>query len=744
MRQVFLSFFLILSSIGCQQNSVSELDSQKSEDQDEDQGKVTISSGIDAAPNASPIPSPLITNPPIAKKLPFEVFSHEDTRVDQYYWMRDDSRTDNEILSHLASENAYAEALLGSTEPLQERLFQEINNRIKKDDASVPIQYKSYLYYRRFEGDLEYPIYARKKGDVAAAEEILLNGNEMAKGHEYFAIGDYAVSTNEKILAYSVDTESRRIYSIRFKNLDTGEILEDTLEDSTGQIVWANDNQTVFYIRKDPQTLLGYQVYRHRLGTSQSVDVLVYEEDDSSFYTWLEKTKGDSYVKIVHNSTISQAVSFIPADVPKDKFRLFSPLEDNLEYDFAVHDRGFYILTNWGAKNYRIMRASNENAYNKSQWQEVIAHNENVLLQDIEVFNNYLVVKEKEKGQSRIRVLNLMDKRSHVIEFEDPVYTASIDTSLTMDTDVVRIRYSSLTTPASVYDYHMAKRELVLLKRDEVVGEFDPELYKSERIFVKARDGEDIPVSLVYRRDQFTKNGKTPLYLYGYGSYGYNIEPYFGASRLSLLDRGFVFAIAHIRGSQTLGRRWYDEGKMLNKKNTFHDFIDVTKALASEGYADDEKIFAAGGSAGGLLVGAVINMAPELYRGVAAHVPFVDVVTTMADATIPLTTNEYDEWGNPSDKEAYEYMLSYSPYDNVSRQRYPNILVTTGLHDSQVQYFEPAKWVAKLREYKTDSNRLVFKTNMEAGHGGASGRFRRNRERALEYAFFMDLIGITE
>ena len=681
---------------------------------------------------------------PVAKQVPYEMVHHGNKRVDKYYWMRDDERKDPEILAHLEAENKYTEYRLAHTKDLQENLYDEITNRIKKDDSTVPFKYKNYYYYRRFEGDKEYPIYARKKGSLQAAEEILLDGNAMAEGHDYFNIGGSAVSTNENLLAYSTDTLSRRIYDIAFKDLRSGAILSDKLEQTTGQIVWANDNQTVFYIKKDPQTLLGYQVYRHKMGSAQSDDVLVYEEKDNAYYTWLDKSKDDSTIFIVHSSTITMGGSLIDADKPDDEFELFAPLEDDHEYMVEKLGDWFYILTNWQAKNFRLMKVHKDNTQDKNAWQEVIAHHQDVLLEDFDIFEKYLVLNEKEQGQSRLRVINIEDQSGHVIAFNDPVYVAEISTNVDVKSELVRIRYSSLTTPTTYYDYHMSSREKTLLKQEQVIGEFDPGNYRSERIFIAARDGKQIPVSLVYRQDMFKKDASNPLYQYGYGSYGHNIEPYFSGSRLSLLDRGFVFAIAHIRGSQTLGRQWYDDGKLFNKKNTFTDFIDVTKALVEQKYAAPDKVFAAGGSAGGLLMGAVTNMAPELYRGVVAYVPFVDVVTTMLDESIPLTTNEYDEWGNPNNKNAYEYMLSYSPYDNVVAQDYPNLLIMTGLHDSQVQYFEPAKWVAKLRELKTDENLLLFNINMEAGHGGASGRFRRNRERALEYAFFLDLLGIDK
>ncbi len=682
--------------------------------------------------------------PPIAKKVTHKLTIHDDTRIDDYYWMRDDERKDAAVLNHLKAENDYLEKALSHTQDLQEKIYQELISRIKKDDQSVPIKIRGYFYYSRYEGEKEYPIIARKKENLDSTEEILLNGNKMAEGHDYFNIGDYEVSMDNQLLAYSTDTVSRRIYTIEIRSLETGKHLSDKLEQTSGEIVWANDNQHLFYIKKDPQTLLGNQVFRHKLGTSQKEDVLVYEEEDASFFTSIGKTKDDSTLIIYHSSTLIDGASILDANSPMGSFKRFAELEDNLEYSIEKLGQWFYILTNWQAKNFRLMKVQADETQDKSKWIEVIAHDPDVYLKDFELFNNYLVINEKERGQTRIRAIEWSTKKDELLSFDDPVFVAGFSGNVTTDTNTLRVVYSSLTTPTTTYDYDLKSGDRKLLKQQEVIGEFHPKQYSSERIFVKARDGAEVPVSLVYKKDTFKKDGTNPMYLYGYGSYGYTVEPTFSSNRLSLLDRGFVFAIAHIRGGQMLGRQWYDDGKMFNKKNTFFDFIDVTKTLIAQKYAAPDKVFAAGGSAGGLLIGAVINMAPELYKGVAAHVPFVDVVTTMLDESIPLTTNEYDQWGNPNNKDSYEYMLSYSPYDQIKAQQYPNILVTTGLHDSQVQYFEPMKWVAKLREFKTDNNLLIFKTNMEAGHGGASGRFRRNKELALEYAFFADLAGIKE
>jgi oligopeptidase B len=681
---------------------------------------------------------------PVAKKVPYNMEQHGHERIDNYYWMRDDSREDKEILAHLEAENAFVDQQMAHTQSLQDTLFTEMTGRLKKDDASVPYTKRDYWWYNRYEGDNEYAIYARKKSSLENTEEVYLDANRLAKGHEYFSLGDLSVSTNNNILAYSTDTESRRLYVIEFKDLTTGEMYADKLVDTSGSIVWGNDNKTVFYIKKDVQTLLGYQVFRHTLGTKQEDDTLVYQEDDTTFYTYVGKTRDSQTIYIYHDSTLSTGASVISADSPNAEFKKITPITVGHEYDFDQHNDWYYIRTNLNAKNFKLVKVNREESDDTSKWQEVIPHRENVYFEDFIVFNNHLVLEEKENGNTNIRVINLTTNKETSLPFNDAAYVATFDTNSTADNDKLRYYYSSLTTPGSVMEVDLNTFESTTLKQDEVLGDFDPSWYQSERVFITARDGKKVPVSLVYRKDKFKKDGTNPVYQYAYGSYGATIEPYFSASRLSLLDRGFVYALAHIRGGQMLGRQWYEDGKMFNKINTFNDFIDVTKALTEQKYAAQDKVFAVGGSAGGLLMGGIMNMAPELYLGVAAHVPFVDVVTTMSDPSIPLTTNEYDEWGNPANKDSYEYMLSYSPYDQVKAQAYPNTLVTTGLHDSQVQYFEPMKWVAKLREVKTDSNKLYFQTNMDAGHGGASGRFRRYKELALEYAFFMDLIGTSK
>lgn len=688
-------------------------------------------------------PSQLVahqTQAPVAKKVPHSMTIHGDTRIDDYYWMRDDERQDPEILQHLEQENQYAETVLKRTEASQEQLFEEIKSRIAKDDNSVPVRKGSYYYSNKVTGDNEYPVHLREKHFLGIDKQVILDVNELAKEHEFFSIGGLSVSPNENMLAYGEDTLSRRIYTIKVKDLTTGEYLNDEIEGASSAIAWQNDNQAFYYIKKDPQTLLGYQVYRHVLGTPQTSDELIYEEADSAYYTSISKSKDGEQVYIWHSSTETSGVSIIDANNPNAKAEAFYPRETGIEYSIAKLEDWYYIYTNYQAVNFRLMKATSEGIHDRSKWVDVIPADDNVQLVDFELFNDHLVYEQRSNGLSTVKVRQLSTEKEFPLEFNDTAFAAYLTSNYELDNSKVRIYYSSLTTPGTYYDFDLNTGEAEIMKQTPVLGDFDADNYQSERIMITARDGKQVPVSLVYRKDLFKKDGTNPIYQYGYGSYGSTIEPTFSSVRLSLLDRGFVYAIAHIRGSEMLGRPWYEDGKKLTKKNTFNDFIDVTKGLVEEGYGAKEKVFAVGGSAGGLLMGAIINQAPELYRGIGAHVPFVDVVTTMLDESIPLTTNEYDEWGNPNNKTYYDYMLSYSPYDNVKSQSYPNMLVTTGLHDSQVQYFEPMKWVAKLREMKTDNNVLVFKTDMEAGHGGASGRFKRLKEDALEYAFFLDLL----
>ena len=681
--------------------------------------------------------------PPVAKKVPHEMTAHGDTRNDEYYWMRDDEREDPEVLGHLEKENSYAEAVLKPLEKQQKALYEEFVARIPKDDASVPVKENGYWYQRLYEGDGEYPIYVRR-ATLDGTNEVLLNGNEMAKGHDYFSIGSYEASPDNTLLAYTVDTVSRRMYTLQVKNLETGELLSDEITNTTGQVYWAKDNKTLYYIDRDSQTLLGSKVYRHVLGTPQTDDELIYEETDTTFYTSLGMSKDGEVIYIRHDNTEKTGMTLIATSDPKAAPTPFYPIEEGLEYSVAKHGDDYYILTNDNAKNFRIMKVDAANTSDKSKWQEVIAHDPDVFIQDIELLKDYLVYKAKKDGILSLNAVSLKTGESYVIPTEDPIYTAYFSGNTQVDTNTVRIYYASLTTPPSTFDINLETMESTLLKQNKVGDAFVASNYQSERVMLPARDGKQVPVSLVYRKDKFNKNGTNPLFQYGYGSYGSTIDPTFVSHWISLMDRGFVVAIAHIRGSQMLGREWYEDGKMGNKMNTFTDFIDVTKGLIEQKYVDPSRIFAEGGSAGGLLMGAIANMAPELYTGIAAHVPFVDVVTTMSDASIPLTTGEYTEWGNPANKEEYEYMLSYSPYDQVKAQKYPHLFVTTGLHDSQVQYFEPMKWVARLRDKKTDDNLLLFITNMEAGHGGASGRFKRYEQTAKEYAFFFHLAGIEK
>lgn len=677
-------------------------------------------------------------NPPVAKKINKELIAHDHTRIDPYYWLND--REDQEVINYLEEENKYTKAMMKHTEELQTELYDEIVGRIKQTDMSVPYKRNGYFYYSRYEEGLEYPIYCRKKETLEAEEEIMLNVNEMAEGYSYFQVGGVSVSHDNKLIAYGVDTVSRRQYTIYFKNLETGEILPDAISNTTGYAPWAADNKTVFYTRKDEVTLRPEKIFRHKLGDDSTNDPLIYFEEDETFRTGISLSKSMEYLMIGSFSTLSTEYRILKASDPEGEFRVFQERQPELEYYISHYEDRFYIRTNLEAKNFRLMETPAVRTTMKN-WKEVIPHREDVLLEDYEVFNKYLALQERKNGLTEIRILSHDATKDFYIEFEEQAYVVYLSTNLDFDTDLLRYGYTSMTIPNSVYDYNMKTGEKVLLKRQEVVGGYDPDQYYSERLFATADDGAKIPISLVYRKD-LKKEGGNPLVLYGYGSYGASMDPYFSSTRLSLLDRGFVYAIAHIRGGEEMGRQWYEDGKLLKKKNTFTDFISCGEYLIKEGYTTSDDLFAMGGSAGGLLVGAVYNMRPDLFKGVIAAVPFVDVVTTMLDESIPLTTGEYDEWGNPNVKEYYEYMLSYSPYDNVEAKDYPAMLVTTGLHDSQVQYWEPAKWVAKLRDMKTDDHLLLLWTNMDYGHGGASGRFQRYKEVALEYAFLIDQAGL--
>lgn len=678
--------------------------------------------------------------PPIAEKVKKELTIHEDTRIDNYYWMN--QREDSAVIDYLNAENSYTDAMMKHTSEFQTQLFDEMIARIKKTDESVPVKSNGYYYYSRTEGDAEYPLYCRKNKTLEADEEIMLNVSEMAKGFNFYAIGDYSVSENNKILAYSEDTLSRRKYTIKFKSLVDDKVYTDEIGNNTGGITWASDNKTIFYTVKHPETLLPYKVFKHVLGTPVEKDELVYEEKDNTFYTFCYKTKSRKYILIGSTSTISAEYRYIDASKPNGKFKVFQARERDLEYGVDHYQDHFYIRTNLQAKNFRLMKTPIGKT-EKSNWVELIPNRDDVYLSGFEIFKNFLVISERKNGLNQIRVRNWKSNDEHYLDFGEETYTARLSANAEFETEIVRYRYTSLTTPASTIDYNMVSKEKTVLKQQEVLGEFDKSNYESKRVWATAEDGTKIPVSLVYRKDKFDK-GTNPIWLAAYGSYGSNSDVYFSSVRLSLLDRGFVVATAHVRGGQEMGRYWYEDGKLLKKKNTFTDFNSCAEYLVAQGFAAKDKVFAWGGSAGGLLMGAISNMRPDLYKGLIAAVPFVDVVTTMLDESIPLTTGEFDEWGNPKNKEYYDYMLSYSPYDNVEAKEYPSMLVTTGLHDSQVQYWEPAKWVAKLRDMKTDKNPLLIKINMDFGHGGASGRFERYHEVALEYAFVLDLAGINE
>lgn len=655
-------------------------------------------------------------------------------RHDPFFWLN--RRDDPEVVRYLEAENAYTEEVMAHTRDLQETLVREITERIDPDESSVPYSRDGYFHYHRFEAGKEYPIHCRRKGALDAPEEVLVDGNLLARGHDFFSLRLGGTSPDETLVAYAIDTRGRRIYSIYFKDLGAWTLLDDVVEEVTGNLAWANDNRTVFYTRQHPDTLRSYQVFRHRLGTDPTDDVLVYQEEDETFHVRVARTRSKRFVLIVSSHALTTEYRFVDAGDPEGAFTLLEPREK--EHDYSVRHLGehFFILTNRGAPNFRLVKAPVA-APSAENWVEVVAHREDVFLEDLELFRDFLVVVERRLGLRRLRILPGDGAAEHAVVFDEPAYIVELGPNFEVDGSVLRFTYSSLTTPTSTYDYDMRTREKLLLKRERVIGAFDPGDYVTERLSVRAEDGALVPVSLVHRRDLDRR--QAPLVLHGYGAYGINHDPSFSSAHLSLLDRGFVFAIAHVRGSEILGRAWYDGGRLLRKKNSFTDFVRSAEHLVEQGYAHPEKVFALGGSAGGLLVGAVVNLRPELFRGAVAHVPFVDIVTTMLDPKLPLTTGEYDEWGNPEDKHYFDYMLSYSPYDNVEPKGYPHLLVTAGYHDSQVQYWEPAKWVAKLRALKTDTRRLLLKTNMEAGHHGPSGRYRRHRETALTYAFLIDL-----
>lgn len=678
--------------------------------------------------------------PPMAKRVLHELEAHGDVRIDPYYWLRE--RDDPEVIAYLEAENDYTDAMTAHTEELQEELFDEIVERIPQEDESPPYRLGGFWYYSRFEEGDEYPIHARKRGSLDAPEEVLLDVPEMAEGHEFYSVRGPRVSLDHGKLAYAVDTVGRRKYTLRFKDLGTGKTLPDEIPDVTGNVAWAADGRTVFYTQMHPETLRSYRVYRHLLGTDPAADALVYEEGDEEFSTYVYNTSSREYVVIASSQTESDEYRYLRADDPTGELRVFLPRESGHEHSIDHAGDRFYIRTNDGAKNYRLL-STPEDDTSRERWAELIPHRPQVYLVSFKVFRDHLAVAEREDGLERLRVIPRSEEpggAEHYIQLDEEAYAVFLTDNHEYDTTTVRFTYSSMTTPWTVYDYRMDTRDRTLVKRQEVGGAFDPADYRTARLHAPARDGARIPVSVLYRAG-FEPDGSRPLLLYGYGSYGATTDPSFSSARLSLIDRGFVFAIAHVRGGQVYGRDWYEEGRLLRKKNTFTDFIDAADFLVAEGYADPERLYAHGGSAGGLLMGAVVNLRPNLWDGVVARVPFVDVVTTMLDPDIPLTTGEYDEWGDPNEKDFYDYILSYSPYDNVEPGDYPALLVTTGLHDSQVQYWEPAKWVAKLRAAKTDDDPLLLKTNMEAGHGGATGRFKSQRETAFIYAFLLDLAG---
>lgn len=704
--------------------------------------KLTVVSVILAAafvacstPDGHRFPSDI--TPPDVEARQVELTMHGHTRIDPYYWLNE--RENPEMLAYLEAENEYLKKMMAHTEPFQESLFQEMRARIKEDDASVPYELNGYFYYTRFEEGKEYPIYARRKGSMDAPEEVLVDGNVLAEGKSYFRMTNVSVSPDNRLGAFAVDTVGRRLYTIYVKDLETGDLLSDKIANVTPNFTWSN-SQTLFYARQDRQTLRYFQIYRHTLGENPERNTLVYQENDDTFATYVIRTKSEEFITILSMSTLSTEVRIIPTSNPAATPRVFQSRQRGHEYFVDHFGDHFYIRTNHEAENFRLMRTP-IGSTSMSNWEEVIAHREDVLLERFDIFNEFLVVSEFSNALPQIRIRNWSTGEEHYLDFGEPAYFAYTTTNVDFNTTSLRYGYTSLTTPMSTYEYDMATRTRTLLKETEVVGDFDRNNYVTERKWATAKDGTQIPISIVYRKGT-RLNGNSPLLQYAYGSYGYSTDATFSSARLSLLDRGFIYAIAHIRGGQEMGRTWYEQGKMKNKMNSFTDFIAVSEYLIENKYTNPDRLFAMGGSAGGLLMGAVINLRPELYKGVIAQVPFVDVVTTMLDDTIPLTTSEYDEWGNPNEEEYYYVLLEYSPYDQVEAKDYPHLLVTSGLHDSQVQYWEPTKWVAKLRDMKTDDNVLLLYTNMDAGHGGASGRFQRLREVAMEYVFMLELAGI--
>jgi oligopeptidase B len=686
--------------------------------------------------------------PPIAEKIPTELETHGDIRIDNYFWMRLSDAQKNakekdeqttKVLDYLEAENEYYNQVTAHTKDFQTSLFEEMKSRIKEDDESVPYKKNGYYYITKFKKGAQYPIYTRKKESLTNTEELLFNVNELAKDHDYYQLGGLNVSPNNQLVAFAVDTVSRRQYTIQVKNIVTGEVLSDVITNTTGGSVWANDNKTLFYTKKDPVSLRSYKVFKHILGTDESEDVEVYHEKDDTYGVGVAKTKSQEYIIIASYSTLSTEYSVLDANNPNSGLKVIQPRERNLEYSLFHFGEYFYLLTNKDdASNFKVMKTP-VTATSKENWTDVISHRTNTLIEDISIFKDYLVLEERTNGLNKVRIKRWDDSEDYYLPFDEETYTVDVYANPDFDTDILRYSYNSMTTPSSVIDFNMKDQSKEIKKEQEVLGgTFDKNNYTSKRLWATARDGKKIAISIVYRKDTEI-NENTPVLQYAYGSYGYTIPDGFSTTRLSLLDRGFVYALAHIRGSEYLGRAWYEDGKLLNKKNTFTDFIDCSQFLIENNYTSPQHLYAMGGSAGGLLMGAVINMKPEYYNGIVAAVPFVDVISTMLDESIPLTTGEFDEWGNPKDKEYYDYIKSYSPYDQVTAKTYSNMLVTTGYWDSQVQYWEPAKWVAKLRELKTDKNILLMHTNMEAGHGGASGRFNALKETARDYSFILEL-----
>ncbi|MBG6032309.1 S9 family peptidase [Proteus hauseri] len=688
---------------------------------------------ISATPALAQNQKDSLVMPPKANKVPHVMTDHGDTRTDNYYWLRDDSRKDPKVLDYLNAENAYTESVMKEGQALEETLFNEMVSRMAQNDESVPYIYNGYTYRTIYQEGKDFPIYQRKPVNSESEWEVLVDGNERAKGHEFYQLGDLTISPDNKRIAIAEDKEGRRNYNVAYKDLSDNTWKENVLTNISANLVWANDSKTLFYVDKDPQTLLPYQIYRHQYGTDRKQDVKIFEENDDRFYTWMGKSKSEDYILVSIESSTTSESRLIDANAPEKPMVIFSERQEGREYDIDHFNGEFYIRSNHESELFGLYKTASID----KPWETVIAPQKEVDLEGFDLFNRWLVVEERKQGLVSLRQIDWKTGQSTHVTFDDPVYMAWLGFNPQADSEELRFGYTSMTTPSSTYQWNMQTHQKQLLKQQEVKG-FERDLYESERIWVKAQDGVDVPVSLVYRKDLF-KKGENPILIYGYGSYGSSIDPSFSSPRLSLLDRGFVYAIVHVRGGGELGKRWYNQGKMEHKVNTFTDFIDATKSLIENGYGEPKHVYAMGGSAGGLLMGAVVNMAPELYRGVVSQVPFVDVVTTMLDASIPLTTGEYEEWGNPADKEVYFRLKSYSPYDNVVAKAYPHLLVTTGLHDSQVQYWEPAKWVAKLRELKTDNNLLLLDTNMSAGHGGKSGRFNRLRDTAKEYAFILML-----